>query len=305
MIRGIAALASGFGLLLAIGCGSNEEPVAELTVEPSAVELAYPQFLDVDLHWTVLEALEAAEGPVYVFVHLLDEPGGVARTFDHGLGFAWSEGAEEKTSVRLYQSALAPPLRPGEYDLTLGLYDSTGRRWPLATSGEEVDGREYAVATVTVPEEGEHVPMFFFSPSWLPIEAGTDVQVLGRRWLSGEGVIRLAEIAEPGVLWLSLRIPEPEAAVEELVLSEGASQPGVRVRSNCGDVDVMVSGFGRYEVEVPVRPSVPTGEEADPEAAPTLPSECEVQVIPDFHLVSIETLASKSVALDVLGWSAD
>ena len=55
----------------------------------------------------------------------------------------------------LCPSTFNPPLKPGTYRLSVGLYDvSWGYRWPLETGGvTEVDRREYLMGTITVTEK--------------------------------------------------------------------------------------------------------------------------------------------------------
>ncbi len=286
----------GVGFLLvtflAGGCRDSAPPVAELKIEPTDFELAYPGFLNLRLSWQIKSELGEMEGEPLIFVHLLDEPGSVMRTFDHEWRLGWEPGQSEEYEIKVYQSALAPPLPAGKYHLSVGLYDLAGNRWPLAVRGEEVDRYEYSVANVSVSGESENIPMFYFSPSWLGLEGGTDRQVLGRRWLTGEGTIRVAEMSTPGSLWMAVRIPVLEAEIEELNLEEGAEQPGVMITSSCGGAEIGVSGFGTHEIEVPL------GEEgAEP------PDECEVAIKPNFYLLKLDTLVRRSVALDILSWS--
>ncbi len=279
-------------MLLLFGCQDSAPPVAELEIEPSRLELPYPGFLNLRLRWRIKSALAEVEGEPLVFVHLLDEPGSVMRTFDHRLKFDWEPGRSRAYEITLYQSGLAPPLSAGDYHLTVGLYDTSGRRWPLAVKGEEVDRYEYRVADVSVPSESDSVPMFYFSSGWLGLEGGTDRQVLGRRWLSGQGTIRVAEIPAPGSIWTLVRIPGLEPEAEELNLEEGAEQPAVLVGSSCGGPEISAIGFGTHEIVIPL------GEEgAEP------PDECEVSVKPNFYVLKLDTLARRSVALDVLAWA--
>jgi hypothetical protein len=289
-------VAWGVSLLIltlhAWGCRDSAPPVAELEVEPTDIELAYPGFLNLRLSWQLKSELGEAEGEPLILVHLLDEPGSVIRTCDHELRFDWEPGRSQEYEIKVYQSALAPPLPAGEYHLSVGLYDLGGNRWPLAVQGEEVDRYEYSVAKVSVSGESENTPMFYFSPSWLGLEGGTDRQVLGRRWLTGEGTIRVAEIPTPGSLWMAVRIPALEPDVEELNLEEGAEQPAVLVASSCGGAEIGVSGFGTHEIEVSL------GEEGSEP-----PDECEVTIKPNFYLLKLDTLVRRSVALDLLSWA--
>ncbi len=278
-------------IALLAACGERTEPVGQLTVEPTALELPYPGFAGLRLSWRMERPLGEVEGRPLVFVHLLDAPGSVLRTFDHPLRFDWRPGRTEAYEIFLYQSALAPPLEPGSYTLSVGLYDVAGRRWPLEVAGEELDRFEYGAAEVTVAAEGDDLPMFYFSPAWLPVEAGTDRQIVRRRWLAGEGTLRIAEIGRPGEAWMLLRIPGADDSGIELVLQEGTEVPAALISSSCGGSEVSVSGTGAHEVVLPLA--------AGGEGPPT---ECELQFRPNFHLLELDTLARRSLSLEVLAW---
>jgi hypothetical protein len=277
---------------LAAACADRETPVAALEVRPAAIELPYPGWTQLEVAVDMLQPLGVPDRPV-VFVHLLDEAGHVVRTFDHPFPQDWRPGSAVRYDVVLQQSALAPPLPAGEYALTLGLYRGE-LRWPLTAQGPEVDTREYRVATVAVPANGAPAPMFNFSPSWLPTEGGTDNQILGRRWLGSDGVLRLAEIPGPGILRLAVTLPEPRAGEQDLVYAEGYSSPGLRITSGCGGQEFSISGFGEHVVEVPVG----AGAEA------SLPSSCELRFQPFSQLVEKRSLQTRAALLEGLAWRA-
>ena len=143
---GLAVAAAAMALFA--GCG-RDRPVAELRAEPAEVRLDYPRFVDLTLTFRITGEPPGGPGPLpIVFVHLLDGAGTVVRTFDHTFPEPWKVGATVTDRVTLYQSALARPLTPGRYRLTVGLYDPE-RRWPL-TAGIEADRREYVAADVIV-----------------------------------------------------------------------------------------------------------------------------------------------------------
>lgn len=273
-----------------VSCADRETPVASLRVQPSEASLSYPGFVDLEFALQMTEPLGAGERPL-VFVHLLDGPGNVVRTFDHELPQDWRPGAEVRYDVVLLQSALAPPLPAGTYALTIGLYRGE-RRWPLTTEGLETDTHEYQVAEITVPADGARAPMFNFSPSWLPTEGGTDNQVLGRRWLGSEGVLRLAELPGPGTVRLALRLPEPRAGEDDVVFAEGYAAPGLRIASGCGGQEFSISGFGPHVVEIPIA--------ADD--AGTMPVSCELRFQPFSQLVEKRTLQTRAALLEALSW---
>ena len=230
------------------GCEKASEPVASVRIEPSQVQLPYPGFAKVELTWDLAAPLDEVSGDPLVFVHLLDGEGNVERTFDHDLPFDWQAGTSQSYEITLFQSALAPPLDSGDYRLSLGLYEAGGQRWALSDSGEEVAQLEYLLATVNTEGDPSVVPMFYFSPSWLPLEAGTDVQILGRRWLTDEGTIRVAEVPSTGTVWMQLLLSEARPQLEEMSLLEGESEPQVALTSTCAGEEMTVSGYGVHEL---------------------------------------------------------
>ncbi len=276
-----------------VACGPSDPPVAGLQVEPDELQLPFPGVVDLELSWAMELPLEGLEGQPLVFAHLVDEQGEVLRTFDHTLEFDWQPGQRQQYGIRLYQSALAPPLEPGTYGLTLGLYDSAGHRWPLRVDGREAGRNEYRVAEVEVGAELENTPMFFFSPDWLHLESGVDAQIVARRWLSdAEGTIRVSECPESGSIWMLIRIPSSEEVNSRVVLDEEASTPEVRITSTCGLEEICVSGPGFHEVEISLSP-------ADTE----LLEECELRLQPNFKLVDDNAATQRSMALEVLAWA--
>ena len=279
---------------LHLGCPSTEAPVGEIRVEPARVELPYPGFATIRLHWTMQADLGPNVNNPLVFVHLLDSGGAVARTFDHPLPAEWIAGDQEDYALDLYQSALAPPLSDGTYRLTLGLYDASGMRWPLSSAFGPVARTEYQVGEVLVDSESVEAPMFFFSPSWLTLEAGTDAQILGRRWLSGEGTVRVANLPGRGILWLRLRIPDAEGSEAQLVLDEGATEAIVIVSGSCGIEETALQGAGVQEIFLDLSPA--DGEDS--------PGECEISLSPNFRWIEDESPIQRSVALELISWKS-
>lgn len=280
-------------ILALVACGPSEPPVAGLQVEPDELQLPFPGVVDLELSWEMELPLEGLEGQPLVFVHLVDEQGEVLRTFDHPLDFNWQPGQRQQYEIRLYQSALAPPLEPGTYALTMGLYDSSGQRWPLRVEGREAGSSEYRVAEVVVGAELENAPMFFFSPTWHHLESGADAQIVARRWLSdAEGTIRVTECPESGTIWMLIRVPSGEEGASRVVLDEEASAPEVRVTSTCGLEEICVSGPGFHEIEISLLP-----------ADKDLLEECELRLQPNFRLIEEETATQRSLALEVLAWT--
>jgi len=281
---------AAFALCLA-GCGGGQEPVAHLAVEPRQVRLGYPEIAELQLTWQPLdEPGQRARGAV-VFVHLLDAPGEIVRTFDHALPAGWQDGEPVTYPLKLYQSALAPPLPPGPYRLTMGLYDGRGRRrWPLATGGPDLGRHEYQVADVVVPPPDRAGPHFRFSPDWLPAEPGGDRQVLARRWLRGSrGTIQVTGLRGTGNLWLVIEIPPPSAG-QKLTILDSSNVPSAEVSWSCGGMDTSLSGQGGHEMELPAEEPPPGGT-------------CEVEVRTNFRLAVEGTPEQRSIALSNLAWN--
>lgn len=293
----IGLLASGLA-----GCSAeSEEIVGTVALEPDTVELTYGTYQPVELTWSPSEALDGGDRPM-VFVHLVDDEGRLFRTFDHPLPADWVPGREISYPVRLYQSILAPPVEPGEYRLSVGLYDGASRRWALEpASGEEVDDGEYALADVTVPTTEGTFPGVVFSDGWSATIAGGDRQVLAVRWLTGEGEIQLATVPGPGRLWIEFYVPPDEAGSEwtfdggEPVSGTGGPGgtggrlPRVRVSTTCGDFTAELEGHGAHDVEVPVAP----GSDG-----------CAITFAPDFTVSSTD-LDRSSLLLQNVSWRGD
>jgi hypothetical protein len=291
-------------LVCAAGCSRKAPDAGRLEVQPHAVTLPYPQLTTIHLTWTPAAPPGSGDTPSQplVFLHLLGAKGEVVRTFDHPFPQRWLEGAPVPYDVKLYQSALAPPLDPGKYRLSVGLYDHNGKRWALEGLGEPIGRQEYLAAEVEVPPQPAG-PRLAFSPAWLPLEAGSDKQVVARRWLAPQpGEIRVESPPGPGTLWLSFRIPPGDGANEKVVYHDAsANTPGAVVRDSCGGVETGISGPGPHGVEMPVAPPgpPPAGPPAQPDNA------CRISVIPNFHIVATEVPPPhppRSLALDNAAW---
>ncbi len=265
------------------GCRGEQPAVARLSVEPHAIALGFPDLLKVRFNWQPTAALGDGVAPV-VFVHLLDGKGKVQRTFDHPFPGAWQEGVPASYEIKLYQSALAEPLAAGRYRLTAGLYGDHGMRWPLA-AGPRIARDEYEVAEVEVPAAAAG-PHFDYVGAWLPSEPAGDRQLVARRWLLGEGSIKVRDQPGPGSVWLVLSIPEGKDAGEQIVFDRGANTPSVVVTGTCGGSESGLSGFGRHEVEV--------GADG---------ASCEVHLKPNFTLL-VHGRPRRSVSLETLSWVA-
>jgi len=184
--QGLALLVTVLSAALPCGCRPGA-PVGKLAVSPASVRLGYPENAPLHFAWSPSSPLENKHGDPTVFVHVLDRPGSVKRTFDHPLPAAWTAGTPVAYDIDLYQSALASPLPPGKYLLSAGLYDSSsGYRWALETGGPDLGKREYRVGTLDVPPAPQNeAARFDLTGGWGPAEPDPSVQVLARRRLNG------------------------------------------------------------------------------------------------------------------------
>lgn len=276
-------------LLGAAGCGEEPPPVASLEVTPRNLRLPFPELHAIHLNWQPTAPLEGFAGTPTVFVHLLDDNDKVVRTFDHAFPSRWREGMAVGYDVKLYQSAIAPPLAGGRYRLTVGLAGEGKQRWTLDGLGEPVARREYLAADVDVPPPPANKksgPRFSFTKEWMPVEPGSDKQVLARRWLTGDGGIRAAGLRQPGYVWLVLWIPAPDVTGGGLTLKEGAKIPEVRIEGSCGDFEASITGPGLHGVEMPLPDPSKTGQ-------------CRLMLRPNFSFGS----PPRSVSLENAAWS--
>jgi hypothetical protein len=298
MKRAHALLLAAALLVCAAACRHEASNAGRLEVQPHSVVLPYPQLVILHLTWTPAATSGGGDTPAQplVFLHLLGAKGEVLRTFDHPFPQRWVEGAPVTYDVKLYQSALAPPLDPGKYRLSVGLYDHSGKRWALEGLGEPIGRQEYLAAEVEVPSPPAG-PRVVPGAGWLALEAGSDKQVVARRWLAQQpGEIRVESIPGPGTLWLGLRIPPGDAANEKVVFhNASANVPGAVIRESCAGVETGISGPGPHGIELPIEPP-----KAQDQA-------CRISIVPNFHVVSTEvppTHPVRSLALDNAAWMA-
>ena len=263
------------------GCEEPEESIGTAVIEPAEIQLGYPGFANYQITWSPTSAPTEAAGDLRASVHLVNADGETLRTFDHAIDFDWASGTTEIRERMLFQSALAPPLAEGEYRLRVGLYDSS-REWAISIN-EPV---------VRVDKSGEGFPAFYFSPEWLPVEGGVDRQVLGRRWLRDDGVLRLGELTRPGTLWLQIGVPVAVAGEQELEFEEGATAPEVTLSSTCGDFAATYVGNGPHYVLVPI-------------GGEPMPSECELAIDANYTLISLEDRQHRTIALESLSWLSE
>lgn len=275
--------------LAAVACGKSS-PVGHLEVQPQSLTVGYPDSKPLHLSWEPASALDSQGGAPTVFVHLLDRTGRLVRTYDHPFPQEWQEGVPVGYDVKIFQSALAPPLPVGRYQLTVGLYgNKTGKRWPLDVAGQDLRRFEYHVADVEVPTAGPG-PHFSYVGPWLPSEPGGSRQVVARRWLDGPGALRVERLAGPGTLWLVVHIPAGVGVAEKLVFADASNTPSVVISSTCnGGVETGVSGPGGHEIEIPA-----VGTPSD--------GSCAIHLKPNFRLLKVGQ-RPRSVAIENAAWS--
>lgn len=275
----------------ATACRETKPPVAELDAKPNRLDLAWPEYTEIELSFEPLADLPAGAGTPIVFLHLLDEPGSVVRTFDHPLPQPWRVGKRIDYRVRISQSALGEPLEAGEYLLSAGLYRPEVGRFPLRTAGESVSRLEYRLATVQVAAPSDRMPQARFSEHWLPPEPGIDRQIVARRALRGgaPGTLQFGPVDGAGRLYLGLVIPSDVGPSSRLEILDGSSLPKVRITSSCGGGQPEVSGAGHVDVDLEVPPA----------AGARI---CEITIAPNFQLTSTERTEATSVVLDGLSW---
>jgi hypothetical protein len=274
-------------------CHGAGEPVAELAVSPTEIGLPFGSFVEVSLRITALADLPPGVAP-RVFLHLVDEPGSVLRTFDHPLPGELRRGRELAYNVRIYQSAIAEPLAPGLYTLTAGLHDGAGGRFRLRSASPEVAKLEYAVATVRVPEPATSAPSVRFSPSWLPVEPGRDRQIVARRPLAGAGpgTLQVGPLRGPAEILLRVGLPVPGGGRLERLVAD--TTPKIRLHSSCGDFSAELSAEtgadgGGTEILIPVPPTAG-------------PVDCDLRIEPNFQVRSGGQAEPRSINIEILAW---
>lgn len=270
-------------LLLAGGCARQAPPVGKLSVEPRELQVGYPRTAELRLAWEPTAAVERVKGGLRVFVHLLDPSGGVVRTFDHPFPGEWIPGKPIRYTLPLGLSALAPPPAPGRYRLVIGLYDAAGKRWEVATAGEEIAHRERVAATVEVPDGGPW-PTFALSDAWDPPEESGDRQVVVRRWFDDPAAIEVDGVREAGKVRLRLAIPEVDPSTSRLVLDPGRTRQEIDISSTCDGSETTIGGAGPHAVELPVVSG----------------ARCRLTLTPRYSIVHLDSLARRSAVLEEL-----
>ncbi|MEM7481888.1 MAG: hypothetical protein AAF481_12000 [Acidobacteriota bacterium] len=300
------------------GCAGEVPPVARLAVAaPVDFELGYPQEKEVRLSWQPLTDLDAdVNAQPHAFVHLLDADGRLVRTFDHPLPAPWVVGETIEYDLVLSQSAMAPPLAAGTYDLVGGLYDpAAGERWALELDGEESRRQAYRWMQVQVPQ-ADLGPTLDYRGAWAPVTAGTDQQVLASRGLRGAGDVHLSGIGDRGGrLSLRLWLPAAADASQQIRFLGEETTQRLSAVSSCGGAEVAVTGSGFHELSIAVDPTAqePPAEGASAAPQPAAPQPaapepagegCAVTLTPNFILVTQGDPQPLAARLHGLYWQA-
>lgn len=232
----LSLIAIAFSL---VSCTGGKEPIASVRVTPTTLVLRHGQCAPLKFDWKPVLPLEKRDGTPRVFVHLLDGPHQLVRTFDHPLPFQWTPGRAESYEIDLCHSAIAPPLAAGAHVLKIGIYDDMiGYRWPLSVSGVETGNRSYQVAGVSVPASGGSVPRFAFDGGWQPPETAGDKQIVARRPFRSGATLALTGISEPGILKLIVR---PSAQSGALTIESCGSPPMTFTEPRPHSVDIPIT----------------------------------------------------------------
>jgi len=282
------ALALAIAAAVLAGCAEEElPPVAAVSAQPAELTLEFGRVVPVTLEWRMTAPLREGAEPM-VFVHLLADDGEVLLTADHPFPGEWRVGETVTDELRLYHSALAPPLPAGEHRLTVGLYEPGGDRWNLDAGSPAVARAEYPVATVAVPAERPALPRYAFTGDWSPVGLGEDRQIRARRWLAAAGAFTVEEVPGPGEVWLEVLIPEAAEGWQRIFDDPDADeQPAVRVIPGCGAEERAVAGVGRHAVSVPLDPAA---------------GSCEIRLEANYQLVELESFQKSVLSLEQLAW---
>lgn len=232
-------------LAAATGCSRGDRPAGSVQVAPAEIRLGFPEAVRVRLQWQPSRALENVHGRPAVFVHLRRNRDEIAQTFDHLFPGSWEPGRTIQDDFDLFQSALGPPLEPGRYEVSFGLYDDAwGYRWSLETPGRRLGRREYAMAAVTVPSERTPAPSFEFTGGWSPPVPGGSQQTLMRRTLEGDGAIVVRGVPSAGAIRLGVVVPG----------SFAGSADGPALASSCPTPETKTLGPGFHWLSVRALP---------------------------------------------------
>ncbi len=288
-LRALILLATALAGSACFGCGVEKRPIGRLAAVPGDLELGYPEHRSLPMLLRPF-AYPIAGGCPTLFVHLIGPDGRVARTFDHRPP-AWRPGEDLGYDLTLYQSALAEPLPGGRYRLLAGAYSpDLGLRHVLEFAGEEVGRGRYLIGSVTMAEVAVTWQLGF-AGGWEAPEAGTDSQVLNRRWFRRQATINLRDEAarESVELRLLLHLP-PAAPADELDLEDGAREPRLEIAVPCASYRASFAP-GRREPRLLI-----------PAAA--LRQGCSVDLRANYVLRSPSLAEPRSGSLEAISWSS-
>lgn len=222
-----------------VSCTREKEPIASVRVTPTTLVLRHGQCAPLKFDWNPTLPLVKRDGTPRVFVHLLDGPHQLVRTFDHSLPFQWTPGRAESYDIDVCHSALAPPLAAGAHVLKIGIYDDMiGYRWPLDAPGVETGNRSYQVAGVSVPASGGSIPGFVFESGWQLPETAGDKQIVARRQFRSGATLVLSGVSESGVVKLIVR---PSAQSGALTIDSCGSPPMTFTEPRPHSVDIPIT----------------------------------------------------------------
>ncbi len=280
----LAALA----LCACLGCGVEERPIGRLATTPRDLALGYPEHLILPMRFRPA-AYPIAGGCPTVFVHLTDPDGRVIRTFDHRPP-AWPLGEEMAYDLTLFQSALSEPLPGGRYRLLAGVYSPDLKmRHAIEFAGEEAGSGPFEIGSVTVGQAAVTLELGFVG-GWEDPEAGTDSQVMARRWFRRQAALTLRDETAHGPveLWLLLHLPQATPA-DELDLEDGEREPRLEVALSCAS-DRASLAPGRLELRFVI-------------PAAGLRQGCSLDLRANYELLSPAFAEPRSASLEAISWS--
>ena len=240
---------------------------------PPRSGLQLGSFAELSLRITPLADLAPGVVP-QVFLHLVDEPGSVLRTFDHTLPGEFRHGREIAYRVRIHQSAIAEPLAAGRLHADGGLYDGAGGRFRLRSASPEVARLEYAVGHRARARAVAGDARRALLPELAAGRAGQDRQIVARRPLAGAGpgTLQIGPLQGPGEILLRVGLPAAGSGRLESLAAD--TTPKIRLHSSCGDFSAELSGEAGADgsgVELLI-----------PVPATAGPAECDLRIEPNF-----------------------
>jgi len=241
------------------GCGTpRQPPIAELrSSTPPSLLLPWPTFEELELSIRPLRGLQSSSA-VIVFAHLIDGNGLIVRTFDHPVPAEWSVEAELRDRFPVFQSALAPPLPAGDYELVVGLYEVGGEKLPVKSALRSVRRNQYLLAQVSIPETVVDASLIAFEGAWSEPEQGRDRQLVAAidAIAGSDGRLHLSGDAAGKDLLLALALPGPTVPGSQVELLGEDNLPEVAIDRICTGSRRLVSGPGLH-IEILPAPVAP------------------------------------------------